>query len=69
MVQISGSGGNQFEDADQVVGDDVEEEVAGDLGDLGDLGETAMLGTSQGATLLALAEHAFEEFAVGCDMM
>jgi hypothetical protein len=47
LVLISGSGSDQFGYADQIVGDDVEEEGAGHLGD------APVLGLSQSVVLLA----------------
>jgi hypothetical protein len=46
LVQNSGSGIDQFGDADQIVGDDIEEEVAGHLGD------APVLGLAQGPCCL-----------------
>ena len=45
-------GGKQFGDADQVIGDQIEQEVAGDAGD------ATMFGLAQGAVLLAPSEDA-----------
>ena len=41
-----GSNGNQFGDSDQIIGDDVEEEVAGNAG------EAAVLGFSPGSPMI-----------------
>lgn len=46
--------GNQFWNADQVVGDQVEQEVGGDAG------KTAMLSLAHGAVLLAPSEDALD---------
>ena len=45
-----GSCGNQFGNADQIVGDEIEQEVGGDPAD------AAMLGLAHGAVLLAPTE-------------
>lgn len=55
MVRVSGSDGDQF--GDQIVGEDVEEKIVGDVG------ETPVLCLSQGAMLFAPSEHAFDELA------
>jgi len=47
----------QFGNADEVVGDQVEQEIGADACD------PAMLGLAQGAVLLAPAENAFDHFA------
>lgn len=59
LVQISGSGINEFGDSDEIVGDDIEQKVAGNVGD------APVLGLSQSAMLLAPSEHAFDQFEVG----
>ena len=46
--------GNQFWNADEIVGDEVEEEIGGDAG------EAAMLGLAHGAVLLAPPEDALD---------
>jgi hypothetical protein len=56
---VAWSGGHQFGDSDQIVGDDIEQEVAGDVAN------ASVLGLAQCAVLFAPSEHAFDEFAAG----
>jgi hypothetical protein len=57
--RTSGSGGDEFGDADEVAGDQVEHEVAADPFD------AAVFGLAHRAMLLAPAENAFDRFAAG----
>jgi len=51
------SGGDELGDADQIIGDEIEQEAGGDTGD------AAVLGLAHGAVLLAPAEDAFDHRA------
>jgi hypothetical protein len=54
-----GLGSDQFGNADELIGDQVEQEVSADASD------PAMLGLAHGAVLLAQAENAFDHYTAG----